>query len=1012
MIEGVSEEDVAEVAELALGPQPDVKGAVSALVGILSGAATASPVVGAISRVGFDVVAAAMVDTATKRMERMEAELDAEEAREAAMKALLADAMRPFFVDAKADVSALADEQRELFLQTLRFIESNTASAAKQDELLEEVSALRQLVGSMSSVAPDVRRRMRKVLAAHRLFGGRDEELARLHEFAREDGYYLVGGRAGSGKSALLANFVTELEEAGKRVAYAFISRRHGLTERDELVSILVQQLRGSGENGSGDLVAELLELLERDGEVVVVIDALDEAEWEPDGGLFPATLGAGVTVVLSARSDDDADWEERLQIAFEDKLALDRLSRDGIRALLERSEAPAWAKSDEAIARLDEVSAGDAFYLRHLVEDLTPRGGKARIGDAAALAKQPTKLDDYFARWWKELQKKSEGAKVVADVLGFLLLAQGPLRSEELGELVETDGESWTESGVEDAIEIVRRFLVGDEDDGWSLCHWRFQDYLMRKRFRKKARAPYLERLVAWCGEWDEHESPYAIRHAPEHLLEAGRGEAVLGILEDPQYQELRAELGDVVGLRRDAERAVEALAEEAALGLLVRAAHLPLAVEERWVDPAALFELAEEGEVERARRRVALFGAAPEWRSCAELLVAWSDPEAPGAEALYREVADAELLHPLPMLAERVGAGFGGEAPSPALGYPGALPSPPPRDVVEEIIGRIAGSLDPELMVSGIESLEGKLTGEETPTYVVEGDMPSLVAFANADGTELLARYIGIHASNPYGEYRNRSLWAILGGLLAIEDDGDARELLRATTEAALQPGTVAFREALGIAARVLQAEASGDTGELEEITEQARELANGLHQQRWNADSWGHHARRLAALAEGWHALGNREEAEDLLDLAGSLPFGFAGYQSLASLTLAEANRIVRPKHEDGADALEAARRSAHNVQEPSFCARMTARHNAWRSRRCATRSRSGSHGSSRNRRRRRSARSTGSVTSTTSALRAASGSRSNTCARSTRSPSWRGAGCSCRRRRSRSTTAAWR
>jgi hypothetical protein len=78
---------------------------------------------------------------------------------------------------------------------------------------------------------------------------------------------------------------------------------------------------------------------------------------------------------------------------------------------------------------------------------------------------------------------------------------------------------------------------------------------------------------------------------------------------------------------------------------------------------------------------------------------------------------------------------------------------------------------------------------------------------------------------------------------------------------------------------------------------------------------------------------HVLGQAGEATGLLAQALALPFGFAGYQAPSSLTLAEANRICRP-HEPVASmaAVEAARRAAHNIQEPGFCARTTARVNA--------------------------------------------------------------------------------
>jgi hypothetical protein len=102
----------------------------------------------------------------------------------------------------------------------------------------------------------------------------------------------------------------------------------------------------------------------------------------------------------------------------------------------------------------------------------------------------------------------------------------------------------------------------------------------------------------------------------------------------------------------------------------------------------------------------------------------------------------------------------------------------------------------------------------------------------------------------------------------------------------------------------------------------------LATSVTTER-TSDPWSHHRRRLGAHAEEAAASGDLVGAIEVLELAVGLPVGFAGYQAPAYLQLAESNLIVRP---DDAPArqwpIDAALRSAHNVQEPSFCARTTA------------------------------------------------------------------------------------
>ena len=101
---------------------------------------------------------------------------------------------------------------------------------------------------------------------------------------------------------------------------------------------------------------------------------------------------------------------------------------------------------------------------------------------------------------------------------------------------------------------------------------------------------------------------------------------------------------------------------------------------------------------------------------------------------------------------------------------------------------------------------------------------------------------------------------------------------------------------------------------------------------------SDTWAHEKRRMLAHAQalGW-LLGDAVRAQRLVDEALALAeSGFAGYQAMACLTLAETMLMLaegaRPPAIDA--ALELAQRAAHNIQDVTFCARVTARVNAMR------------------------------------------------------------------------------
>jgi hypothetical protein len=417
-----------------------------------------------------------------------------------------------------------------------------------------------------------------------------------------------------------------------------------------------------------------------------------------------------------------------------------------------------------------------------------------------------------------------------------------------------------------------------------------------------------------------------------------------------DAEYQTQRVEVTkDEPSLCADVVQAVTITARASdprALVGLVRCALEVDHVERAWLHPDAVFHLARSGDSAAAQRRLSLFAGEEYWREAGLLLIAWLLAPSKPADAqaiVERFTAGWMGQPPLPLLRDRVLATLRNQPP-PELKlpyYPGELPGTPSEQLVQQILARAGGTLDPEQRISGLESYRQKgQHGVETPQYVAEGESPYLVAYANLHsnkGVNYLRDYTAIHAGNPYADYRNRSLWGILGAVLCMTDEANARDLAALVAAAAFAPSPIRFREPLWIAIQVQRANANAPDARpaLEQALRQAEQEANQLKNERWKADSWGHHCRRFAAFAEALSRLPESLRAAQLLDRAAQLPFGFAGYQAPTSLTLAEANLIARPDEAGPRDnALDQARRSAHNVQDPGFCARTTARCNALR------------------------------------------------------------------------------
>jgi hypothetical protein len=217
-----------------------------------------------------------------------------------------------------------------------------------------------------------------------------------------------------------------------------------------------------------------------------------------------------------------------------------------------------------------------------------------------------------------------------------------------------------------------------------------------------------------------------------------------------------------------------------------------------------------------------------------------------------------------------------------------------------------------------------------------------PRLVAYALGSpdpGRRLLLEYIAFHAANGYPTYRNLSLWAILEQVIALPDAAYLREVLAALSTGALAGGSPEFTEAAAIALRARKA--SSDPAERARFVKDATDAAQAidtLGPGRGSGDNLGVHKRRLGAYVEALSVALGAPEAETLIRRALGTPYGFAGFQSPACLTLADSIRISASAlgrsdlDRARSEALNQARLATHNVSDPTLCARTTARCNA--------------------------------------------------------------------------------
>jgi hypothetical protein len=380
----------------------------------------------------------------------------------------------------------------------------------------------------------------------------------------------------------------------------------------------------------------------------------------------------------------------------------------------------------------------------------------------------------------------------------------------------------------------------------------------------------------------------------------------------------------------------------------------------------PHVVFDLAAEGKVEQAARRLELFEVDEDWIRAALLIIAWLGANSAPAAAGVLLAKVKPQPGPEEQLYQHVRAAIDGTSPAAH-----SLPLDPPRPEAEiaalvDWFGGKGG--DPEMLQRIVNDsfIDMSRKMGSAASYFAEQDAPVLVSFAvsHPNGDRYLHQYIAIHSGYQYVQYRNRSLWFVLDSVLRHPNVEWIRDTTREIAETALAGSSLEFREALPLTVLALKA-ASGDDAAAQEIKRlreqaiaEAAAATDALNLSNFNLlwtlqrplapvgtgtpkhgdDSWGSHRRRLAAHAQILARLENSPpEAFNLLLGAAGLKQGFAGFQAPACLMLADAVLISNPAARDTIESLlNAASQAAHNVQDASFCLRITSRCNALRAR----------------------------------------------------------------------------
>jgi uncharacterized protein YjeT (DUF2065 family) len=359
------------------------------------------------------------------------------------------------------------------------------------------------------------------------LFGGREAELAMLDSFLDDPDqpYGLLVAPTGLGKTALLIHWIArlQLQKPEWKIIFAPISIRYQTASELTILGILAHSLAEihqdleqfrSYDQSAQSLRALIGDYLRRpspnDTQLLLVLDAIDEATGWEVGPLCAIAPQAGLKILISARQRADRTREDwRFHLGWNTfpvaPLDLHQLGRSAVTALLTQNNV-AQANDPAFVDQFYRVSEGDPLTCNLLLKALI--SGEVTV---ESLTQRPPGLEAFLKGWVEVLRKRRKASAPIRELLALCAVAYGPLSSDDLQELAP---EVFEEQGdIIDAVhddEVARFIITVGEQQTYVFSHQRLREVFLEQIYSVKERSKLQQRLIDYGAEW------YADRRQP----------------------------------------------------------------------------------------------------------------------------------------------------------------------------------------------------------------------------------------------------------------------------------------------------------------------------------------------------------------------------------------------------------------------------------------------------------------------------------------------------------------
>lgn len=335
-------------------------------------------------------------------------------------------------------------------------------------------------------------------------FVGRTYVFDRIESFIAENrsGYFRLTADPGEGKTSIMAEYV---RRTGCVAHFNVLSETYNQTAQftqhvaTQLVARrLIADAGPPADGGLGvaDLLIEARAALSAPERLVLVVDALDEADRHdlpPTANvlLLPRTLPPGVHVLVSSRRNQDVPLRVSSVLIDMDLADYADASLDDVRDLLARrsSDGPlrAWIidrgiTPDAFVETLTEKSRGNFMYLRHVLPELV-FGSYRDLQHLDDLGRRlPAGLENFYQDHWRLMGMTDPASATPAWVLYLLCELARPVSVDLLALIMQQVRPEIDVYEIQRVLEEWSAFLRPTEDGRRSIYHDTFRGFLRRQ--------------------------------------------------------------------------------------------------------------------------------------------------------------------------------------------------------------------------------------------------------------------------------------------------------------------------------------------------------------------------------------------------------------------------------------------------------------------------------------------------------------------------------------------------